>query len=320
MSSFNLILSYDSRFMGSKDMRRIEGIIIERAPDISVFITPSNSSSIRTAKRAEKRPTLIVSMSPLEGFKPRRGKIHCGQAISKIDQMKLLSEAGVPIPDWKLIRRGTKFDRKEWGETLILKPTSSSAAQGRGIQHVKTDNVAFIPPEKFPPRHVAQDWPMIGQRFIDTGQYPSEYRVLCFFGKPLYAIRRQSSEIRPPAKDYYDLEDPRDLGNYKRLKKFGFSDEVGETHYTYEEEALELASQVYNAFPHAPLHGVDLVREENTGKLYVLEINPRGFTWHFSSANSDRFPLIDGMKREDQFDAFSVAANELIDRTRNEAE
>jgi hypothetical protein len=320
VSSFNLILSYHSGFMGAKDLRKIETIINERAPDISVFITPSNSSSIRTAKRAASRPTLIVSLSPLEGFKPRRGKVHSGQAISKIEQMNLLGEAGVPIPDWKFIRRGTKFDQEEWGESLILKPTSSLAAQGRGIQLVKTENVEFIPPEKFPASHVAQGWRLIGQRFIDSGQYPSEYRVLCFFGKPLYAIRRQSSEIRPPASDIYDLEDPRDLGSYTKLKKFGFSDATGETHYTFDEDALALASQVYNAFPQAPLHGVDLVREEKTGKLFLLEINPRGLTWHFSSSNAKRFPLIDGMKREDQFDAFSVVANELIDRTRTEAE
>jgi hypothetical protein len=37
------------------------------------------------------------------------------------------------------------------------------------------------------------------------------------------------------------------------------------------------------------LLGVDIIRESQTGQLYVLETNPYGMTWHFSSPLSKTF-------------------------------
>jgi hypothetical protein len=48
-------------------------------------------------------------------------------------------------------------------------------------------------------------------------------------------------------------------------------------------DVLELARKVHAAFPNIPRLGTDILREAATGKLYVLERNPGGNTWHFSS-------------------------------------
>jgi hypothetical protein len=75
------------------------------------------------------------------------------------------------------------------------------------------------------------------------------------------------------------------------------------------------------AIPEVGLHGRDIIREPHTGKLFVLEINPGGNTWSFSS------PWAALLRRElnmpdlsVQFDAWRVCARLLVERTRNEAE
>ena len=69
------------------------------------------------------------------------------------------------------------------------------------------------------------------------------------------------------------------------------------------------------------MQSVDVLREELTGKLFALEINPGGNTWHFSSHSAARIQSsLGGPRLEEQFGAFDIAADVLIERTRSEAE
>ncbi|MGI9481925.1 MAG: hypothetical protein ACR2OR_06165 [Hyphomicrobiales bacterium] len=220
------------------------------------------------------------------------------------------------------MEEGTVLNPEQWGETVVIKPAGSSgASQGRGIQYLKTENVEYLSPEDFPENHVGRFGPMIVQKFIDSGKYPKEHRVLCLFGTPLYSVVFTSSEPRPPAREKYDLHDPRDLVTSSKVKKFGLGPGSGSTEFVADPDLLKTASTTFEAIPNAPLHGVDLVKDQKTGKYYVMEPNPLGFTWHFSSFFAGQpHPEFQGMRREEQFDAFSLAADILIERTRKEAE
>jgi hypothetical protein len=68
------------------------------------------------------------------------------------------------------------------------------------------------------------------------------------------------------------------------------------------------------------VHAIDVLREAATGKLYVLEANPGGNAWHLSSDHGRRFQANFKVDFYAQFDALSVAADALIDKTRAEAE
>lgn len=73
------------------------------------------------------------------------------------------------------------------------------------------------------------------------------------------------------------------------------------------------------ALPDVPLQGIDVLRENKTGKLYALESNPGGNTWHFSSAFGAilRDEVGDGRaKMLAQYDALPRAARTLIEATR----
>lgn len=316
----NLVLTYVDGITSSRDFETIADKIREQASDIQVFVTRSNAPSSLTAKKAAKLPTLIVSIGPLTKFKPRRGKVYAGKFFSKAKQLQRLEAAGIPVPQWILLEEKTVLDPSEWGGTVAIKPTTPRSHRGRGVQFVVTENVRFISPDSLPEGHVGRFGPMLAQQFIDSGKFPSEYRVLCLFGTPLLAVKRLSQEARPQPYQNYILDDHRDLINYRDTKRFGFSDVPMGGSFAYDKDILELAKRTYQAIPEAPLHGVDIVREANTGTLYVLEVNPGGFTWHFSSTFTRHTPLIDGLRREEQMDAFSVAANVLIERTRLEAQ
>ena len=55
-----------------------------------------------------------------------------------------------------------------------------------------------------------------------------------------------------------------------------------------EPELNELARRAHRAFPTIPVLGIDMVRDIETGRLYVIEVNAGGFTWHVSSAVAAR--------------------------------
>jgi hypothetical protein len=77
--------------------------------------------------------------------------------------------------------------------------------------------------------------------------------------------------------------------------------------------------------PAIPLQGVDIIREAATGRLFVLEINAGGNTWHFSSKRMEERrkshpeTYLTREERIAQFGAWDVAARVLIERARQQA-
>jgi hypothetical protein len=151
---------------------------------------------------------------------------------------------------------------------------------------------------------------MIVQQFINTGLCPAQIRVLTLFGEPLYAeeIKSETPQPMPVTLTGETLASwvitPVKV---KRVRRF-----------IYDEDVLRLARRAYGAFTDVPLQACDIIREHATGRLFLLEINPGGNTWHFSS-KTGQSQRVEGRKRDEQFGAFQVAAKVLIDRTRSEA-
>jgi len=48
-------------------------------------------------------------------------------------------------------------------------------------------------------------------------------------------------------------------------------------------DVLSLAERAHAAVPRVPLLGVDILRDADTGELFVVELNGLGYTWDFSS-------------------------------------
>jgi hypothetical protein len=157
----------------------------------------------------------------------------------------------------------------------------------------------------------AGDMPMVVQKFIDTGEYPSHYRILTLFGEPIFGFRALSTARRPPL----DAA-PHVLAAGPFMAKHGQRRLI----IPVEPDALDLARKTFDAIAEVALHGVDIIRERGTARLFVLEINPGGNTWSFSSKWAALLKTeLNVSDLSTQFDAWKTCARVLVQRTRLEA-
>ena len=85
-------------------------------------------------------------------------------------------------------------------------------------------------------------------------------------------------------------------------------------------DVIALAENAHAAFPDQPLLGTDIVRDADTGKLYVIECNPRGDAWLLSSDMGRMIEQANGLDFARQFGALDIAAETLIRETRARAQ
>jgi hypothetical protein len=152
---------------------------------------------------------------------------------------------------------------------------------------------------------------MYAQRFVDTGANAHSYRVMTVYGRPVYCSHSILLTPRPPLDP--DGDEPIDLSiaanadGWRRVEQ------------AYDSEVITAAVGAQRAFPDVPVLGVDLVRDVGSGAIYILEVNPSGYTWHISSNYSKKVQREHGLDYMGQFGALDIIADALIDATRREA-
>jgi hypothetical protein len=307
---YHLILVHFPDLLDPADFHQIADFVRAKAPDIEPFVISDHMVDVdlEMERRALSKPFLLFSPVSLKRFRPSGGKIYAGNGIPKLEQMVKMKRAGIPVPKWTVIKPNTKLSAAEWGPLVIVKPSIGSLSIG--VELRITEEVRYRLPMSYPPNHPARLGPMMAQKFIDSGQ-AARIRVLTLFGEPLYA-----EEV----KDIEETQWPEVL-NAETVSQVVATPVKAKTRlrsFVYDEDVLGLARRASRVYPEMPLQGCDIMREASTGKLFVLELNPGGNTWHFSS-RVGRKELVDGRKRDEQFNAFELAADLLIERTRKEA-
>lgn len=312
----NLILVRQRGWQSPEDWRAIADLVRELDPRIEPFVVDAGLPNSYTRRAAAARPALVFSPGILGYFKPRRGKVYHGRPIAKMEQLRLLAAHGVPVPRSMLLQPGARLDPAEWGEFVILKPSDLwSSSFGKGIQLMRTARVRYIEPAAYPEGHPGRRGPMIVQKFVDSGERISLYRVLTLFGEPLYCQHNFSAAPRVNL-TAPDVEIENAVVATQAVAK--------EKHFVNDADVLTVARAAHAAMPGIPLKGCDVIRDRHTGKLFVLEVNPGGNTWHFSStylaeARRQNGPEFEAERRS-QFDALRTAARVLVERTNAEAE
>jgi hypothetical protein len=190
------------------------------------------------------------------------------------------------------------MDFSKFKKHVILKPFLPS------LQSVK-ENVFVLPVDKVVKEKITYDTPYIIQQFIDSGDYPSIYRAVVFLGEVLYCYK-MSGTVKKVGNDI-----PIDFNN-KNLPP-----DVDTREWDHNQEVYDFAKEISSAFPESPLLGVDIIEEANTKRLYAIEVNAGGNVWHFAthSRSIANHPYL-AEKRLNQYGAFNVAADALINRTR----
>jgi hypothetical protein len=309
-----------------QDFQEIARKVTSIDREITVY-TLADSSMAQLPSLAWMWPTLVVALTPEFRLQIRRGTVLKNSQVQKLAQFEMFRKAGIPSPAMAPFRFGMMLDPLLFGDFVVIKPMDLAlTSQGRGTQLFRRQRLERMEPRDFPldhPIHRAQEGYLV-QKFIDTGPYPYFRRIQTFFGKIMYCWQSMLDEPRA-ALDAPDSEVERMVIDTKLTTKKTRS-LVKDTHFE------RLAQRVHGVFPDIPILGCDVIREEATGDLYVLECNPGGNTWHISSkmAENTRAALgnvkANGFKRAnergrrlliEQYGAFDVVAKTLVEKTRS---
>ncbi len=314
----NLVLVAQDYWSDANDLKEIGQVIARRAGDIGVFVVLPRDPPEAMPQIPWDRPTLTVGLGHLGNFNPRRGPVIHNRAINKLDEHAHFRHAGIDTPMTERFEYGKTYDPAIWSDFVVLKPLPQAmTSKGGTCQLIRTRRLRALSPEGLAPDHFLAKGPAIVQQFVDTGKHPTSWRVLTLFGEVLYAI----ASIVPFERPDFDADDPAiesaiveprhpKIGQavaYKDRRFFRLDDEI-----------FAFARRIHDAFPAIPLQACDILRRNGDGKLFALEINAAGNTWHFSSYSY-------GVQREalggkgafvGQLDAWEVAAKALIEKTR----
>lgn len=293
--------------------------IAKQAPEIVTHILTHEHTVADVPARNWEYPTLTVSFSSTGNLIPLRGRVLMNRRIKKLDQYARFRACGIATPHTERFVFGKAYDEARFGTFAVLKPLPLDlSSTGKSIQLFRTANLSTLSPSDLPADHFLRKAPALVQQFIDTGRRPFYYRVLTVMGEPVLWMKVTSPveqvELTQSTQDVSGaIVDPRSVAS-------------GETHtlqdrlsYDVPEDALNFGRQVFQAFPDVPLQACDIMREADTGALYVVEINAGGNTWDFSSNRVAKgIALLGGRDAlVKEFDPWPKAAKALVGAVRN---
>jgi len=307
----NLILVHQKTKQDRADFEAIARQIGARAAEIRVFVVDTKEENWADPRFERGAPTLTVSPMPVKRFSPPPGAVCQGHEFPKDEQYRRLAGLGVPVPDWTAISPDTALDPARWGPYVVVKP--ALGRKGAEIHVKRAGRVRYRPPESFPEDHPAHRAPLIAQRFIYTGKWPSNFRVVTFFGRTLLCWRCEAAHHHVPLHSRWDFKAKGGITvvSNKRDSSYALARDA---------EVIALAEKAHAAFPEQPLLGTDIVRDAETGTLHVIECNPRGDAWLLSSDMGRMIEQANGLDFARQFGALDIAAETLIRETRARAQ
>lgn len=271
---YNLILVTNPAICQPWDFQLLARMVLDIAPDIEVIIHEDRPVVWHQNPERDNRPTLTFSPGPLRYFRPFGGVVFQGLSLGKSQECAAMDHFGIPVPRWTLLTNNSRPDLSDFGPYVVVKPDRSG--RGADVTVQRKGKVRWRQPKTVFTRSLGGDscdW--IIQDFIYTGEHPVSYRVSSLFGEPLWAWRVDGSRDKPVLRDRLGF---RDGGISIASSGKGCSFSLIE-----DREIFSLAKQAHRAFPQIPLLGIDILRDVETGRLYVIEVNAVGYTWALSS-------------------------------------
>jgi len=311
---FSLILVHQPSKQAHSDFEEIAVRISRLAADIRVFIVDIKQLDWEQRELAAAAPTLVVSPMPIKKFTAARGRVLQGYDFPKSVQYQRLSECAVPVPDWLPIEPCVALDPKQWGDYVVIKP--DLARKGAEIKIKRSGRVRYKPSPAADSESPLQQARLLAQRFIYTGRWPNNYRVVTLFGRALMSWHCEAEHSFRPLESRYAFRGGAEGGGITIV-----SNKMGSSYrLSAEADVIALAERAHSAFADQPLLGTDIVRDADSGELCVLETNPRGDAWLMSSETGNSIQRDNRIDFMSQFNALDIAAEVLIEKTRELAE
>jgi hypothetical protein len=277
--------------------------IIRKAPEIAVVIKPITYHPNELDPALQHYPLLNLYLVNPPKVLPARGRTLHVKRIDKFEQYQHYVIANISTPKTIEYEIGQGIDINEWGDYVFLKSRNSSYSENSFL--IPTKYILDIEPYF---KELRLSNKMLLQQFIYSGKYANHFRVQNFLGEPLFCAK-----VTNP----YLIKLPSSL-------KESFNNNTAQTSrrdvilprtLEFNKEVLEFSRRVYNIFQNQPLQGIDIIKQEKTDRLFVLEGNQGGNVWTFSHKSS---PMLKALGRKallTQFNAFGVACDVLIKKT-----
>jgi hypothetical protein len=308
---YNLVLCHVPRGQGISDFMTIRHMLAGRAPEIRVQIVSSGPEPApdKFWQAAAARPTLIFSPVAIPELGPGiRGTRLISQSVTKLEERELIVSTGARVPDTRLVTKDLRLDAAQWGPFTVIKPNRGLRGQGIGL--IRTRDVGWTDTTLLPKKDPRHRQELLAQRFIDTGPDMTCYRVFTVLGRAIYCMK--SATI--------DAQAPLDASGSEALDvAVAVNNMVRKLELANDREIIDLSTSIHAKLPHLPVMGIDIIREQPSGRLFVLEYNSTGRIWHLSSDHGIAHQQDHGVDYYGQFDALSTIANALIDVTRQRA-
>lgn len=290
------------------DFERIAEHVRATAPDLRVYVIDDRRSAAMKAGLL-LRPCFYFSTVATQKIRIPRGVLYTGSLRMKSEEYLALERANIPVPRWELLTENHSPDLTPLGEYVVVKP--DCGGRGAEVRIKRSSRVRWKAPLNSRAR-TENRLGLIAQRFIYTGKWPVSYRVTTLFGKVLFAFRIEADRSRRPLTGPDRFAGGSDGGGMAICS----SGRGCRIELCYDSEIISFGEQAHRAFPDHPLLGIDVVREETSGKLYVIEVNSCGQVWHFSSEMGRGIQKDFNLDFESQFDGIRKAADVLIEQTR----
>lgn len=313
---YNLLL-YASPLLGHPEPYfKLARYVREIDPEIRPYVITYDGHLVRRIYRhmlkrfvLPRRPTLIFSPAPTD-IRMWRGTLYKGQRLVKSLQYAALERWSIPVPQWVPLTKGRQPDLGRFGPYVVIKPDRGGL--GAEVKIMRRGRVRWRPVIT---DYAGMSAALIVQTFIYTGPQPVSYRVSTLFGEALYCVRYEASHARPPLAGPQAFDRSLD-GKGVNIVSTSKGCTIAPS---YDEKVIRFAERAHEAFPETPVLGVDVVREQQSGQLFVLEVNPGGAGWHFAHERGLRAQREFGFSYEQQFDGLRKAARILAARTRTDA-
>lgn len=306
MPNYNLVIHHAPGHQQVSDFLTVRNMMFGRAPDIAVHIVSRGAAVPPDFWRGiAQLPTLVFSPAHESLDDCVRGTKLIGGRLSKLKEIELLTAAGLPVPMTKAVTPGIVLDEARWGPFVVLKPIHGTF--GRGISLARSRDVRWVDPQSWPQGDPRHGFHLLAQQYVHTGNCVRSYRTMTVLGRAIYCIVSTALAAQPPL-------DPAGDGPVDRpIAANGVPRKV---ELTRDAEVIALAEAVHASLPQLPNLGVDIVREERTGRLFVLEVNSSGQTWHLSSDFGLMQQRQYGLDYYSHSHALKIIADALIEATR----
>lgn len=301
MTHYNLIIIHVPGRQQRADFDSIRNMMYGPADDIDVFIlTADQPVPPDFWGRMAERPSLIFSAMPIRLDPKQRGARAMPPEIARSEEIRLVAEAGFAVPSTRALTPDLSLDEVDWGAFTVIKPDGRS--RGRGVVLTRTRKVRWLDTAALPESDPRRGRVLLAQRYVPAGARLSSYRVLTVLGRVIYAVSATAADDLPPL-DPIDIP----LNAQSARPRLALTDDA---------EVLALARDVAAKLGALPVLGIDIMRDAETGKLHVFDLNAGGNAWHLSSdqglAQQRRF----GLDYFSQFDALPTIATALTEATR----